>query len=162
MTAIKQIYRAFIAGPIYIILFGLIFFGIGFGLSYRQYALARDGAEANGVVTGLSQNCDTDGCTYTPVIRFTTQSGETISVQSIYSSSPPAYQSGDKVTVVYPLDAPEKADIKDAGKWFRIIFMIVGGVIILPGLIFFILAAKENLTRMREETPYYDNFPMEP
>ena len=42
-------------GPIYIILFGLVFFGIGAGLTYTQRAFERQGAQAQGEVTGFQK-----------------------------------------------------------------------------------------------------------
>ncbi len=143
MSVLKRVSKAFMQGPIYVILFGLIFFGIGAGLSYRQFMLARDGGTAEGSVTNLVTRCDEDGCSYAPIVRFKTQNGESITFESVYSSSPPAYDVGEKVTVLYPFDAPEKADIKGGGKLFRIIFMSIGGVIMISGFGFFLSSARE-------------------
>jgi len=125
-------------GPIYVIIFGMIFFGIGGGLTYQQYAFTQQAAQAQGEVTGYTMgNCDEDGCSYKPVVSFETQDGKSISYTSAYSSSPPAYDVGETVTVFYLLENPGNAIIDGEGKVFRIIFMSVGGVIILFGLIFF-------------------------
>jgi hypothetical protein len=70
-------------------------------------------------------------------VRFKTQNGKSITFESTYSSSPPAYDVGESVTVIYPHEAPDKAEIKGGGKVFRIVFTIVGGVIITFGLIIF-------------------------
>ena len=98
---IKQIYKSFVQGPIYIVLFGLIFFGIGGGLTYKQYLSEQQGGRAQGEVVGLITSCDDEGCSYIPQVRFKTQSGESISFASAYSSSPPAYDVGETVTVIY-------------------------------------------------------------
>ena len=95
MSVIKRLINSFLQGPVFIILFGMVFFGIGAGLSYKQYVLARDGVQAQGNVTSLSPNCDDDGCTYAPVVRFNTRDGNSISIESTYSSSPPAYDVGE-------------------------------------------------------------------
>jgi hypothetical protein len=137
MSVIKRISNSFMHGPVYIIIFGMIFFGIGAGLSYKQYVLERDGGQAPGEVISLSTSCDNEGCTYSPVVRFKTQNGNSITFESTYSSSPPAYDVGESVTVIYPHEAPDKAEIKGGGKVFRIVFTIVGGVIITFGLIIF-------------------------
>jgi hypothetical protein len=134
MKLIKRIYKSFMSGPVYLVLFGLVFYGIGAGLTYRKWTYQRDGIQVQGEVTGLSQNCDDDGCTYKPNVRFQTEDGESVSFQSLYSSSPPAYDKGEKVQVLYIPDDPEKAIIEDEGRWFRIIFMIVGGLVIFGGL----------------------------
>jgi hypothetical protein len=137
MNAIQKIINSFVQGPIYLVLFGLVFFGIGAGLAFKQYVLERDGAEAQGKVVSLDQSCDDDGCTYSPVVSFQTRGGKSVTFDSTYSSSPPAYDIGETVTVIYPPDAPEKAVIKGEGAVFRIIFMAVGGVVIAFGLYMF-------------------------
>jgi len=134
-----------VGGPIYIILFGLVFFGIGAGLTYKQRTFERQGAQAQGEVTGLQTNCDNDGCTYTPVVRFTTHAGESISFASSYSSNPPAYDIGESVIVIYSLEDPDKAVIKGQGQLFRIIFMIVGGAVIIFGLAIFSSNIKNSV-----------------
>jgi hypothetical protein len=134
MKIIKQVFSSLLNGPIYLIIFGLIFFGIGAGLTYRQSVLESAGEQAQGEVIGLSTNCDSDGCSYAPVVRFNTRDEKTITFESTYSSSPPAYEVGERVTVVYRLDSPEKAEIKGAGMTFRLIFMGVGGLIAAVGL----------------------------
>jgi hypothetical protein len=147
METLKTVLRSFLRGPIYIVVFGLIFFGIGAGLSYKQYVVARDGGEAVGEVVGLSQDCDDDGCSYSPNVRFEIPGGRTISFESTYSSSPPAYEIGEQVEVIYPLDAPQDAEIKGAGRVFRIVFMAVGGLVMLGGFGFYGSLIKENLAQ---------------
>jgi len=121
-------------GPIYILLFGLIFYGIGFGLGYKQYSLERQGLQVQGKVVSFVQKCNDDGCSYAPIVRFQTQDGRSVSYESYFSSSPPAYDVGESVQVFYSPENPEKAAIKGEGQLFRIIFMLVGGVIIIFGL----------------------------
>ena len=137
MNIFKQLYKSLMGGPFYLILFGLIFFGIGAGLTYRQRALEGQGVQVQGKVVGLTQSCDDDGCTYTPVVRFEMENGQTLSFEGTYSSSPPAYDIGEIVTVIYSITNPEKAVIKGEGQFFRVIFMIVGGVVIAIGLVIF-------------------------
>jgi hypothetical protein len=134
MSFIKKLFKAFMTGPVYLVIFGLIFYGIGAGLTYRQRTFERQGVQAQGEVISLAQHCDDDGCTYSPVVRFKTQSGQTISFESTYSSSPPSHNVGDVVRVIYSRDNPEKAVIYGEGQVFRIIFMIVGGIVIIFGL----------------------------
>lgn len=124
-------------GPIYVILFGLVFYGIGFGLSYRQRSMERQGIEAQGEVVSFVQSCDDDGCTYAPVVRFQNQDGRSVSYESSYSSSPPAYDVGESVQVFYSPENPEKAVIKGEGRVLRLIFTIIGGLIIIFGFSLF-------------------------
>ena len=137
MSLIKRFYKSFMHGPIYVIFFGLIFFGIGGGLTYRQVRFESQGAQAQGEVTGFISDCDDEGCSHSPRVRFKTQNGQTISFTSTYSSSPPAYDVGEMVTVIYAVDNPEKAIIKGEGQVLRIVFMLIGGIFIIAGLLLF-------------------------
>ena len=126
-------------GPIYVFIFGMIFFGIGGGLTLRQFTFMLQGIEVQGEVTGHTMgNCDEDGCSYKSVVAFETLDGKPISYTSTFSSSPPAHDAGERVTIFYSPENPQKAIIKGEGKWFRIIFMGVGGIIILFGFSFFV------------------------
>lgn len=145
MDTIKSIYKSFMHGPIYVILFGMIFFGIGGGLTYRQYTLEQQGIQVQGEVTGHTiGNCDDDGCSYKSVVSFKTQNGKSISFSTTYSSNPPAYDVGETVTVFYPPENPEKATIKGEGKVLRIVFMSFGGVVIFFGLSLFSLNLRNS------------------
>lgn len=148
MNTIKSIFKAFMHGPIYVVIFGMIFFCIGGGLAYRQYTFEQKGIQVQGEVTGHTiGSCDDDGCSYKSVVSFKTQNGKSISFPSNYSSSPPAYDVGETVTVFYTPDSSEKAIIQGEGRVFRIVFMSVGGVIILFGLsIFASNLRKSSLT----------------
>ena len=68
------------------------------------------------------------------MVRFKTENGQDISFQSSYSSSPPEYDVGESVQVIYSLENPEEAVIRGEGQVLRIIFMFVGGIIITAGL----------------------------
>lgn len=144
MNFLKRIYNSLMGGPFYMILFGLLFFGIGAGLTYHQRTLENQEAQTQGEVTGLIESCDDDGCTYKPVVRFQAQNGQTISFESTYSSSPPEYEIGESVTVIYSPETPEKAVIKGEGQVFRIIFMIVGGIVITIGLGIFMANVRNS------------------
>ena len=134
MSAIKRAYKSFMRGPVFIILFGLVFFGVGAGLSYKYFTLQRNGEQTQGQVVGLSEQCDDDGCAYAPVVSFKTRDGTETYYRSNYFSSPPAYDVGERVTVIFDPENPEKAAVKGEGSTFRIIFMTVGGVITIFGL----------------------------
>ena len=137
MDIVKRIIKSFLRGPIYLILFGLVFFGIGGGLIYRQIKFERQGVRIQGEVISLSTNCDSDGCSYSPIVYFKTRNGKAITFESDFSTSPPSYNVGEVVTVYYSPENPEEAIIKGEGNVFRIIFMSVGGIIIAIGLYIF-------------------------
>lgn len=144
MTFFKRIRQAFLGGPVFVFFFGLIFFGIGAGLTYGQIIFRKDALQTQGVVMSLSENCDNDGCAYSPVVRFTTQTGETAYYHSNFSSSPPEYIVGETVPILYKSENPDKALIAGEGGIFRFIFMGIGGVIILASLLFFASNLKNS------------------
>jgi hypothetical protein len=150
MSVIKQIFNSFMRGPVYLILFGLIFFGVGAGLSYKQSSMQRAGTQVPGEVVSLDTNCDNDGCAYAPIVSFKTREEKTVTFESTYSSNPPAYEIGEKVTVIYLPDNPEKAVIKGEGTGFRIVFMIVGGLITCVGLGMFSTSVVKSF--LKEDT----------
>lgn len=150
MNILKEIYKAFMGGPIYIILFGMVFFGIGGGLTYSARTFEREGTPTQGEVISLSTRCDDDGCSYSPVVRFETQSGQSKTFETTYSSNPPAYDVGEIVTVIYKPENPDKAIIQGQGQVFRIIFMAVGGVIIVGGLVVFSSMVKDRFVKKEE------------
>ena len=120
-------------GPLAFFLFGLLFFTIGSSLTYRQRTLEKQGLETQGTVVALQENSDSDGSTYAPVVQFKTSSGQSIEFVSSYSSSPPSYDVGETVIVVYPPEKPEEAIIKGDGQLLHIIFMLLGGIVAAVG-----------------------------
>jgi len=152
MNFFKRIWQSFMRGPVWVILFGLVFFGIGAGLTYRQFMIRQDAFEVPGEVIRLNESCDDEGCTYSPVVRFTTQDGRQVTYNSTFSSSPPAYDIGEQVTMFYQPDDPQRATIKGEGGVFRFIFAGVGGVIIVVGLAFFASNIKNSY--LEENIPH--------
>lgn len=138
MNIFQRTWRSFLLGPIFFIPFGLVFFGIGAGLSYKSFVLQMNGAEAAGRVIGMDEQCDDDGCAWAPVVSFQSGDGATETYYSTYYSGPPAYDVGQNVIVVYDPANPEKASIKGEGNVFRVIFMSVGGIIMCVGIYLFI------------------------
>lgn len=129
----KAIFDKQMIGPLVFMLFGLLFFGIGSGLTMRQRALENQGIQAQGIVVDLQENYDSDGSTYAPVVQFKTDSGQSVEFVSSYSSSPPDYDVGEPVTIVYLPENPESAIIKGDGQFLNSIFMLIGGIIAAIG-----------------------------
>lgn len=124
-----KIFNKQLSTPLFLLLFGLLFFAIGSGLTYQQRRLEKQGIEVQGVVIRLQENYDSDSSTYAPVVHFTTNSGQNVEFITSYYSSPPDYEVGEQVLVVYSPEQPEKAVIKGDGQLLHIIFMLVGGVV---------------------------------
>ena len=121
--------------PLIFMLFGLIFFAVGSGMTVRQRTLEKQGIEASGVVVNLQENYNDDSTTYTPIVQFTTTDGQKVEFVASYSSSPPAYNIGESVIVVYPPHNPTKAIIKGDGQILHILFMLLGGIFLMVGFV---------------------------
>lgn len=103
-------------------------------VSFRSTAIS-----AEGTITDVEQrrDCDEDGCTmmYTPVVEFTTASGDTV-VFSPNSASNNQPQVGGTVTVLYQESDPQRARIDGfIGMWLGpVITGALGVVFVAVGL----------------------------
>jgi hypothetical protein len=125
-------------GPVVIVrnvfsLVGILLLG---GASLWVYATQRfisKAEKATGtVVEMVPARSSKGGTTWSPVVEFTTPEGKSVRLRPSFSSSPPAYDVGEKVEVFYRPEAPEKAKLDG---FFALYLgpIILGGV----GFIFF-------------------------
>jgi hypothetical protein len=122
-------------------LFGILFLVIGmFVLIEMQHFLQR----ATSATTAVVVECFSTGKgSCTPVLKFETASGETITVTSSFSSS--GFEVGQQVQVVYNPHNPHEASISSfMALWFLpsiflgiggLFFLIGGGIAIVPLLL---------------------------
>lgn len=126
----------------WILLYGTFFF-LGLVLAYiavQQYQKAQklllDGIRTTAIVSELhtNQNSD-DGNTYTRVFEFKDRTNTTRTYKSPISSSPPAYQVGDKVKIIY--DRKDGDNVKTVTFWglyrVSIILMMVASPLLVIG-----------------------------
>lgn len=97
------------------LIFGLLFSGIFIGvgvlfLSMNQN-LQENGIETEGVVIENLRSRDSDGTTYTPVVEFQLENGESVTETMNYSSNPPSYNVGDPIPIIYMPGDPSSASI---------------------------------------------------
>ena len=144
----KFIFNRQLLGSLVFLLFGLLSFAIGSGMTIRQRTLERQGVETQGVVIDLQEHTDSDGSAYAPVVRFKTADGYTVEFVSNYSSNPPAHEVGQLVTVVYSPSDPSEAVIKGEGQVVHIVFMLAGGVFAAVGF-YLVLSTFRNMTFIR-------------
>lgn len=109
-----------------IIFSGLALSGIAGWLYFQQANLERNGLSTEGIVIGLAESSDSEGTTYAPIVRFRTQGGRAFEFQSNHYSYPPAYEIGQKITVLYPPEQPSQAVVKGEGNLLIIVFGLVG------------------------------------
>ncbi len=122
--------------PLVLLTTSLVFMGIAGWLFYQQKLLENRGMTAIGTVTRLVASTDSDGTTYAPVFEFKTQGGRTFEIQSDSYSSPPAYEVGQRVTIIYDPEKPSNAQIDGQNTLLVIIFAIVGGLDFIMSLLF--------------------------
>jgi hypothetical protein len=67
---------------------------------------------AQGKVVELIEKRDSDGVTYSPVVRFTAPDGREVTYTESFSGNPAPYDPGDGVEVLYSREQPGKARIK--------------------------------------------------
>lgn len=109
---------------------------------YISWQLDQNGETTTGIVTRLEESSDSDGgcCVYSPVVEFEAN-GRTYSFEGGNASYPPAYDVGEKVSVLYDPADPNTVQIN---KWTeRWLFPII----IIPAMIFAALLVNFFLIR---------------
>jgi hypothetical protein len=121
------------------LVFGLvgtaIMIGGGFSLNHSR-SFSDGGVSVQGVVVDLAYSRDSDGDgTYAPVVEYRDREGRPHTYRSSSGSSPPSYDVGERVTILYRPDQPSRAVIDDFwDRWalpafllgFGAIFAVVG------------------------------------
>ncbi|HEU4592890.1 MAG TPA: DUF3592 domain-containing protein [Steroidobacteraceae bacterium] len=84
---------------------------LGAYLSWRTLDFARDAARATGEVVGYHETRDGDDTRYRPRVRFTTASGEIVTIAGQLAAGSKRFAVGEKVPVVYKVSRPTEARI---------------------------------------------------
>jgi len=93
-----------------------------------------------GTVVDLVEDRDSDGVTYSPVVRFTAPDGQEVTYTESFSGNPAPYDVGESVEVLYSRDQPRKGRIKGfMSLWMGpvilggmgTLFALIGGGILL-------------------------------
>ena len=127
----------------FIILLGLVLCGGGFYFGKEMSYVLANGLRAEGVVTGMKSDCDSDGCAYRPIVKFTDHKGKATRFEDKVGSNPPSYKRGDEVTVIY-LENGDKKPIIDRGIWNWTLSVALGGIGALIIFIFLIQNARSQ------------------
>lgn len=99
--------------------------------AYTSWQLENEGETTTGTVVSLEESNTSEGgcCVYSPVIEFTVN-GQNYSFEGDNASSPPAYDVGEEVSVLYHPNDLENAQIN---KWSERWLM---PVILIPAMLF--------------------------
>jgi len=86
--------------------------------TYFSSQIDSQSVEVSGTVLTMYTNTSWDSDNhrevtyYCPTVQYTTTEGQTYTFDSINCSTPPAYEAGDTVQVIYPADAPQNGHLK--------------------------------------------------
>jgi hypothetical protein len=84
---------------------------LGVYLSWLTLDFARDAARATGEVVGYHETRDGDDTRYRPRVRFTTVTGEIVTIGGQLAAGSKRFAVGDKVPVVYKVSKPTEARV---------------------------------------------------
>jgi hypothetical protein len=99
--------------PVFLVVgIGLILGGMKQGETMTR--LMTKGVHASGTVVRMEESHSSDGTTYKPVVQYRSRGGEEREFASSFSSSPPMYEAGESVGVLYLEQAPHE-EIIDHG-----------------------------------------------
>lgn len=111
-------------------------------LYINKQAFLEKAETTQGTVVEMIPKRSKDSTTYSPVISFTTKTGQQITYTSSVSSNPPSYEVGENVQIFYDPADPKDAEING-------FFSLWLGVIILGfvGIVFFLIGSLGVLFR---------------
>jgi hypothetical protein len=129
-------------------LFLLAFLAWGGFHAYSSWQLVSSGEKATGTVIALSES-DSDGSTvYSPVIEFTAN-GKTVSFEGSNASSPPVYDIGEEVKLLYDPAAPEQARVNSFYELWLFPIIIIPAMLLtmlIVNLVYLIALLRGKMT----------------
>lgn len=126
------------AAPLLLVVSIIVLFALGFFFLYRTQKLIYKSHRANGTVIDLKHQAGEGSGTYSPVVRFTALDGREIEFVERWSQSPPRFQIGDEVLVLYNPQNFQKARVFTTNRemyYSTWLFLGLGGVFLLCGLL---------------------------
>ncbi|MEU0479336.1 DUF3592 domain-containing protein [Streptosporangium sp. NPDC006013] len=126
--------------PLFGIVFGAVFAGIGARVLTVGQRLRRHGVRVPGVVVGLrwSSSNGNDSGVYYPTLQFQTVQGPVVETESDLGSNPSPVRPGQQVMVVYDPERPQRARLDSVGGrgvLHSVLFLTVGAVILVVSLV---------------------------
>ena len=117
------------------IVFGVFFASFVVVSLLRRRSLLKNGVSTSGVVVGLDKMSGGEsGASYAPIVRFTTDDGESRQYTPSFHTAWCNYRVGYSVSLVYDADNPARAVIPSyaTGSYFLVLFLAL--VFICVGL----------------------------
>ena len=134
---------------------GLLLLALAAWSVWSTKAWIAHSVEAEGTVIEMVRTRDSDGdYMYAPLVRFSTAEGKTIEFQSSLRTNPPAYRTGQTVSVLYDPAVPESASIRGFFTlWFVALILSFIGVIFLGiGAVMIVLGGQAGRTFAKPAT----------
>jgi uncharacterized protein DUF3592 len=125
-------------------LFAIILFSLGIYASVQISRLEAKGLRATGEVVRLKPEYSSGSggghYSYYAIVRFRTDKNVTVEFKDNVGSDPPTHRAGDKVTVLYLPNNPQRDAIIDRGIWWNwampaIVFISAAFLLILTGIL---------------------------
>ncbi len=130
---------------------GAVFVIVAIFITISNFQFLQTATKTSGNVIDLIKNVDTDSdgdtsTTYTPVVSFTTSTGQKVETKTSISSNPPSHEIGDSVAIYYSPKEPKKIMIDSfMDKYFLpIIFGAFGLIFSAIGGFGLLKAKKKN------------------
>ena len=73
--------------------------------------LIKNGNKTTAIVIDLERDLASDSNGFTPIFKFTTNTGEIVTFKGFGASSPPAFKTGEEVNIVYNPNKPSNAKV---------------------------------------------------
>ncbi|MEL6178142.1 MAG: DUF3592 domain-containing protein [Myxococcota bacterium] len=140
MTQLKKL-----SGPLSLLLFGLVFLGVGVGLLWHESRYSSEGVTTDATVnikrtsTSSRSGSRTDSIQYQVTYSFTLDEpadkpAEIYGEGAVSFETWNALRQGDKVPIIYLRSDPTtNRPVEDGGALFPWIFAVVGGVLSMAG-----------------------------
>ncbi len=90
---------------------GIIFLILSFIVFRNSLSLIKNGYKATAIVIDLQNILSNNTSDLTPIFKFTTTTGQEIIFKGFGASSPPAFNIGEKVNIIYNPDNPNEAKV---------------------------------------------------
>jgi hypothetical protein len=129
---------------------GTLLLALGALFAWRTQQFIGKAAHAEGVVVEMVAS-GTRGRSYAPVIEFTTAHERHVRFRGSISSSPPAYDVGERVGVYYLPQAPETARIDTPFQLWFVAGLLAALGALFAAIGFGILAVARRAARIAEE-----------
>jgi hypothetical protein len=121
---------------------------LGAYLANKTLDFTANAEQATGQVVRYLESRDGDKTVYRPMVRFTTTSGDIVTIAGQLSSGSKRFEIGAAVPLVYPFGMPMQARLATfTDNWLGATIAATVGVIALIAGIFIRRAVKRELTR---------------